>query len=319
MSIIKKLLSTLILATCFNSILSQYAGFMLPSLFRKSLINHYCKKYNAKIESLRSNSLDDFFNEKAFWRTFKILEYQQKDDVRLMWFIGVEGGHAIPVFYLQENGKKALLIADSLGQANYSLSCIIDSEVFRVLNIPIFIIQDRRQSDNYSCFLDALVWGKIITGKLSEDGTYRIPNLLNFLCQNSEKIAFQGSNDRLFYVKKLPTTLLATVQDISFLEKYLVQDHNEYDCYITSKGARVSFNQFLNNHKGAFALDYLRSKGIVISNHFYKYLPVKDSVFYGCNTVRNFLSQKEYIRRTDIFLTFCFGFLFGEALNIIGI
>lgn len=319
MSIIKKLLSTLILATCFNSILSQYAGFMLPSLFRKSLINHYCKKYNAKIESVRSNFLEDFFNEKAFWRIFKILEYQQKDDVRLMWLVEVEGGgHAIPVFYLQENGKKALLIADSLGQ-NYSLSCITDSKMFRALNIPIFIIQDRRQSDNYSCFLDALVWGKIITGKLSEDGTYRIPNLLNFLYQNSESRGFQGSHDRLFYVKKLPTTLLATVQDIEFLEKYRVQDHNEYDCYITSKGARVSFNQFLNNHKGAFALDYLRSKGIVISNHFYKYLPVKDSVFYGFNIVGKSLSQKEYIRRADILLAFCFGFLFGEALNIIGI
>ena len=317
MSIIKKLLSTLILATCFNAVLCQYGGVILPALFRKSLINHYCKKYNAKIYTTRSNSLDDFFNEN-FWYVFKMVEYQQKDDVRLMWFVGVEGSHAIPVFYLQENGKKALLIADSLGQANFSLSCIADSKMFRALNIPIFIIQDRRQSDNYSCFLDALVWAKMITGQLS-DGTYRIPDLLNFLYQNSEGISFQEASNRLFYVKKLPTTLLATVQDILFLEKYRTEDHNTYDLYITSKGAHVSFNQFLNNHKGAFALDYLRSKGIVISNHFYKYLPVKDSVFYGCNIVRNFLSQKESISRSDILFTFCVGFLFEKTLNIIGI
>lgn len=315
MSNIKKSLTALILIACFNAVLCQYDRFMLSSLFRHSLVDHYRKKYNAEIVSSTSNDLGCFLNEKSFWYCFKYSNYyQKKDDVRLMWFIGIGGGHAVPVFYFQENGKKAILIADSLGQANFSLSCITSSEMCCALNIPVFIIQDRRQSDSYSCFLDALVWGKMITGKLS-DGSYRIPNMLNFLFQNSENIAFQGSSERLFYVKKLPTTLLATAQEVSFLEKYRAKDHNTHDLYITSKGAYVSFNQFLNNHKGVFTFDYLRSKGVSISYYFYKYLSYKNSALYGFGVFKNFLTQKQYVSRDSLFVAYLLGIITAEVLN----
>jgi hypothetical protein len=295
----------------------QFDRFMLPIPFRYSFIEHYNKKYAANITipnlGFSNYYLSDFLGSQEFCYLFKASDsYKKNNDVRLMWFIGIEGGHAIPIFYIQENGKKAILVADSLGTRANSLPSIPDSVMCRELDIPIFIIQDRRQNDSYSCFLDSLVWGKIVTGKLS-NGMYRIPQLLEFLFQHSEKIPLDNSNAQLLYVKKLPTTLLATAQSADFIIKYRIEGD---DTYITSKGSVRSFDQFLNKNKKAFfPFDYLRSKGLFISYRFYKYLSCKETFKYGWGIFLDKANTRVSLTYSDVGLIGYLFFLGGYAMG----
>jgi hypothetical protein len=313
---IKKVVSLLTVLLCFTMFSVGFEQFMLPGLFRHSLMNHYNKKYGANISvpglGLDNTNAAAFFILEDFWYFFKKSDYYKKDDdVRLMWFIGAEGRYSAPLFYIQENGKKAILIADSLGQ-RYDLSDVYTSVMCCELNIPIFIIEDRRQNDS-SCFLDALIWGKMVTGKLP-NGTYRIPQLLEFLFQHSERISLNNSNAQLYYVKKLPTTLLATAQCENFINKYRI---NGDDAYISSKGSIRSFDSFLSKNNKQFAFDYLHYKGLYISYHFYKYLSFKETVRYGLHTVCSKASANANITYFDVGLLCALSFYCGANYAVI--
>lgn len=314
----KKTFNFFCLAACFKMFSGiQFERFGLPVSFRYSLIEHYNKKYAANITipnlGFNNNNLTAFLASQDFWYLFKASDsYKKNNDVRLMWFIEIEGGHSTPIFYIQENGKRAILIADSLGTRVDSLPSIPDSVMCRELDIPIFIIQDRRQNDSYSCYLDALVWGKLVTGKFA-NGMYRIPQLLECLFQHSERIQLDNSNFQLLYVKKLPTTLLATAQSVDFMIKYRVEGD---DTYVTSKGSVRSFDQFLNENKQAFfPFDYLRSKGVLISYRFYKYLSCKETFKYGWSIFCSKANIRVSLTYSDVGLIGALSFLGGYAVR----
>lgn len=165
------------------------------------------------------------------------------------------------------------MIADSLGFADFSGLC--ESAIYKELDIPIFIVDQPRQKDRSSCFLDTLLWGKMLTSKVSS-GTCRIPRMLDFLYDDSEIIPFENDSAfmvnksfaSLYRVKRLPAILLVTAQDVNFIKYYKDDQDNSY---ITSSGACASWNYFLEKNADFFALDYLRNKGLTIYQNYNKY------------------------------------------------
>lgn len=239
---------TLSIGYCYTSN-NNYESYKLTYPMQIQVMQHYNKKYNANIIIS-----DNFVN---MIKTFK--KRQGTDDTRIMWHTGAKSGHATPIFYLKENGHEALFIADSI--MNYVDDA---TSLYQKISIPIFTIEDMRQNDSYSCFLDSLLWGKMVTGKLP-DGSYRIPNIVHFLYQHSYKRPIK-SNMPIYIVEKLPTTLLATAQNKNFIAQFKLPND---DTFITSHGEKKSFSTFLQTHQGTlFALDYLRTKGLQVKEKY---------------------------------------------------
>lgn len=257
----------------------EHLAYALTHELRLRIAQYYNTKYNANIiipaTGLNNLNLQNFIHAKDFWYVFKASPaYKNQADTRIMWYVGTDAGHATPVFYLKENGREALFIADSI---NIYMHDILSSVMCQELSIPLFIVQRPRQKDHQSCFLDALLWGKMVTGKLP-DGTYRIPNLVDFLYEHATPINLNMDNETntttaaktpLYSVTQLPVTLLSTAQCSDFIKTYRIPND---DTFISSHGKHKSFDAFLYKHQGPFALDYLRKKGVHIHMHADKFL-----------------------------------------------
>lgn len=141
-------------------------------------------------------------------------------DFRKVFLLGMHSAHASPLLYIREKGKEALFIADSLGTESPGIWI---KNLQDETGLKIWLIRQQRQADVYSCFTDALFFGKELTAMHPKNGDYLIPNFLGFL----EKNSVDEIGEAIAVVNKLPERLLKTVQRSSFLEAYRKPDIRE--------------------------------------------------------------------------------------------
>lgn len=120
--------------------------------------------------------------------------------------------HVIPIIYIRENGKEGLLLADSLG-----VSRDVSDRIAKQTGLTVYAVRHVRQSSDYGCGVDALIFARDCTGKKDDD--FIIPNLLTKLETRAAKDAEAS------YSVKLPDNLLKTSQISSFIGFHKEQDH----------------------------------------------------------------------------------------------
>lgn len=178
---------------------------------------------------------------KDFRKAFLLLEYFEE----LLL-------HSVPIFYIRENNKEVLLVADSINGI----------ETARILakatGLKTFVIPHQRQADGYSCHTDSTTMSRVITGQNAHG--FLLPNLIEKLEDGCEE------KDGVFFVKA-PAELLITVQTESFLLLHhatlsKIAHHN-------SKGEDESLEAFYKRFpENMLQIDnkpasgYLRTKGI---------------------------------------------------------
>lgn len=139
----------------------------------------------------------------------KELQRNPSDDFRASFVVNSPAtAHFFPVIYIKENGSEAILIPDSVAGASELEFAKTLSEKFP--NIPVFVVNDPRQADHFSCKTDALAFCRDATAQ-SSDGTYRIPHLLKQLAARSTPM--EGNVSAVL----LPEELLKTAQRSKFV------------------------------------------------------------------------------------------------------
>ena len=186
----------------------------------KFLIKQYYEhKYHAQITFMPADlSVADQFRELN--EHIKHLRSTHKAPHRHA-FIVQQVNHAITIVYLSQDSKEGIfeegiLYADSLGESKYNVT-----QLHQLTGITIYSVKDARQSDGYSCFTDAFVFARDITGKDPPLGTYRISDLLFQL-----KVRADKQEDGHYHVR-LPNILLKTAQKSPF-----VTHHQHIDAVI---------------------------------------------------------------------------------------
>ncbi len=130
----------------------------------------------------------------------------QTGDYRQSFIFEGNKGHAIFMVYIREGDKEGILYSDSIG-ADPNIA----QQINATTGIKVFYTPELRQADNYSCYTDALVFGRDTTGFNPETGQYKIKNLLHMLEEREEKISTGLST------VQLPNELLKTSQISAFV------------------------------------------------------------------------------------------------------
>lgn len=178
---------------------------------RELISQYYSDKYSATIyfpiESQTSNlvlhSSISSFAKNIKYHLAMAKEKYGNGDCRIAFFLGTDGPHATPVIYMKENGHEGILYADSKGADSHKANLMAQS------GIPVYAVLDKRQRDGYSCYLDAILFGRDATAKNPKTNDYTIQNLLLLLKSNAEK-------KEMFYTITLPSELVKTSQLSSF-------------------------------------------------------------------------------------------------------
>lgn len=136
------------------------------------------------------------------------LQRNPSDDFRVSFIINSPAtAHFFPVIYIKENGSEAILIPDSVaGKSELDFAKAISE---KLPNTPVFVVNDARQADHFSCKTDALVLCRDATAQLPS-GAYRVPNLLKQLEMRSTPM--EGNVSSVL----LPDELLKTAQRPKF-------------------------------------------------------------------------------------------------------
>lgn len=232
---------------------------------RELVEQYYAKKYRTNISFPRDNS--SYVDTTSF--VFDINKYltkarEKKEDHRQAFLLGAEATHAIPIIYVREDGKEAILYADSKGINEWNIQQITDT------GLKVYAIKEPRQSDSYSCYSDALVFGRDTTAK-NKDGSYKIPTLLSAL-KSSEK------KEKNYYSTKLPDELLKTSQIKEFTDYHTersdrkIHKNETIDQFRKRYTENAEVKSHTKNERKNIST-YLRKKGI-------KYADIIEIQFY---------------------------------------
>lgn len=197
-------------------------------------------------------------------------------DCRAAFFIGAESTHATPIIYIRENGKEGFLYADTKGVNEWAVELMQDET-----KVEVYAIEDWRQADSYSCYIEALTFSRDATAMSKDKQNFRIPGLLNFLDNHSEPSA-KGTFRKL---TSLPPELLKTAQSSEFTKNYrdeskrVVHDHKGKPETIEEFRERYTDKDISIRRKPPKKVEttdisrYLRKKGIqsadIIEMQFY--------------------------------------------------
>ncbi len=130
---------------------------------------------------------------------------------RQAFILEIIGGiHAVFMAYIREASSEMILYSDSIGSSSE-----IANQIHQKTGLDVFITPrpNARQEDQFSCYTDALVFGRDVTGISPTTGHYLIPNLSSLLSARSFKIS-DGVYETL-----LPNDLLKTAQRSDFIHK----------------------------------------------------------------------------------------------------
>ncbi len=192
--------------------------FAQPKSSGIKLISQYLQeKYSANIchpiSGFSNDGYPSYINFKYFSDISDIKPYiriaqNQQGDYRQAFVIGGTG-HVKFMVFIREGDKEAILYSDSL-DTNHKFVEKIHSDtgvkVFANYNLS------KRQADNSSCYLDALVLGRDTTARDKKTGKYQIEGLIDLLEKRLQKTV-----DGVSYVL-LPNQLLKTAQISNFVE-----------------------------------------------------------------------------------------------------
>ncbi|RDI43431.1 hypothetical protein [Aquicella lusitana] len=256
------------------ALLNQEAG-------RELVIEYYKSKYQSNMVEDEINGLifgGEAIYEKIAQYVVPLLREAQKkaantDNFReLFMIVSNYGKHITPILYIKENGRDAILAADTgfydnKKVANY-LRYALKTKSESLKEMPVLTIEEIRQSDDYSCFADCLVFGRDATGFVSHD-QYIIPDLLHRLLERAE--TKEGYEDGVL-VTKLPDELLKTAARAAFINAH--QEHpvgrkiykdkslNEFHDKYTDKNILFKAKEVA---KPTDVLAYARIKGIKLA------------------------------------------------------
>ena len=130
----------------------------------------------------------------------------------------LEGGarHAVPVIYIKEGGREAILVADSLGARSPDIALAL-ADQFHSEGIAVYRVDELRQLDHFSCYVDAMELSAKIAGRLrNEDGSfgdYILPKVLKELESRRKQSILQ---DNVLAVR-LPDELAKCAQTNRFI------------------------------------------------------------------------------------------------------
>jgi len=203
------------------------------------LTSYYQQKYDCQIGVTFYNDLTEFYKSDQF------AELRQQDNIRQSFIIGIDQGHAIPVLYVKENGKESLVTLSSTYKDDPQVTYAQNQ-----MTINMYSCRLGRQADIYSCFNDAMIFSRDLTGK-NEKGEYHIPDIIGKLDSRIDRKLPDGN----FYWAKLPDELLKTAQ----ISKFLDLHKEDTDRVIHKNQTLTQFRERYSNKPEKHA--YLRLKG----------------------------------------------------------
>jgi len=194
---------------------------------------YYADKYQCVISRPADISVDELAKLNSEERRFHYLtDWEFVDNIldllkparethdqeyREAFILGPGTAHNIPVIYLREKGEEAILYANTL--AIHTASCIpeFSDTLKRKHNINVYVVEETRQADIYSCGVDALAFAKDAVAINKRNGKYRIENLLT-------QLKARATRYNNYYSVRLPNELLKTAQISKFVD--LHQENN---------------------------------------------------------------------------------------------
>lgn len=159
----------------------------------------------------------------------KIAEKKMSENESRSAYIYVHMGHFFPIIYLKEDKKEGFFIFDSRGKSGDLED--IAAEIAKKFKQPVYIVDEVRQADKYSCMVDSLIVSINATGIDKDTNIYLVPHLLSFLEKHSYKPLF---DERVHSVKKIPDRLLMSAQLNDFITTYQLKEtqapvHQRFD------------------------------------------------------------------------------------------
>ncbi|RUR19040.1 hypothetical protein ELY21_05810 [Legionella sp. km535] len=241
-------------------------------------ISHVIKHYSVfrddqypQVQFLETAGEDDF----CWIKPYLAKAPRQPGPWRQAFLIWLGSRHARFMAYIRDSGKECFLYSDSLGGYPGNLEVLHEKT-----GIPVYVTSSQRQTDDYSCVTDALVFSRDITGKRPETGEYIIPNLAEVLESRKQAVIQTG-----VYRVHLPETLLKSAQKSSF-----IADNQGDLSKIISKG--LSLAEFLARYR--IQEDINSTKGTTISA-IHGYLFAKGKKYERIMQIQYYLNEIEWI------------------------
>lgn len=179
-------------------------------------LKYYANRYQADIQYLKNNiSVKEFLSESfapdmrgttgSFRKVFILQQYT--------W--GGRAEHAIPVVYIKEAGKQALLFANSLPSLYSEESAGIVEWARENPGLQVYMLEDDRLEILASDGVDAVLFAEEIIARKADEKGYRLEDLLSKLATR----ATVSSDSSVFYTL-LPDELCKLGQVPVFVDKH---------------------------------------------------------------------------------------------------
>ncbi len=260
-----------------ESILDEKKGFAikLSSEGKKLISNYYSDKYHTDITFLIT------YNEIA--ENADILSAREKkiENYRKAFIVG-DNIHSELIVYLKEKDNEAFLHADSRGFSKNAL------DLYDSVKTKIFVLENARQSDFYSCHTDALVMARDITAKDAKSNEYNTKNLLSTIEKRSQKKSkllkkYKEYENTPIFEAIIPDVMLKTAQIKKFIDK-----HKEQKNSLVHK--KENLINFLNRYHEQLMI-MSKSKKIYEPKKVARYLVLKGRKYADIIEIQFYLEQ----------------------------
>lgn len=220
------------------------------------------------------------------------------EEYRVAILIGADDVHCSIIIYLNDGKDEAFLIADSLGGCQDKALALQ-----KLTGIDVYRISNARQYDSFSCFTDALVFGRDCTGK-DNNGQYFFLDLLKALKDRSfdEETKENEIKNPHCRITLLPDYLLKTIQQDLFLKEHKESTNDK----IYKDKNLLEFLSFYAINDGSKTIPgYLFKKGLklaeIIEIQFYiNQLQEKLGSSFDSQQKKLFIKNAKQILRTPI-------------------
>lgn len=223
---------------------------------RKLIIQYLHEKYHTNIREV----MDDEDLERSIEQARQV-----RGDFRQALIL-THATHATFILYLKENDQSALLCCDSLGK--HEVDAI---DLAYRYTIDVFYVLEGRQTDTYSCYIDALVFGRDTTRINPTTGDYDMPHLLSTLKNNRVGHGRYKPSDNRVFQARLPIELLKTAQRESFIAAHASDE--DQSKIIHQHETLAFFRERYSVKRPKQQSTYLLEKG-------YKYLTILQVQYY---------------------------------------
>lgn len=257
--------------------MNQDKAFKLLPAGTKLAAQYYVETYNANISI---PDIDMMNLDKFSLNLSQSIPSEVSGEYRQAYLIGVNSTHIIPITYIIDNHRKAILYADSIGIQTPP----------KILGVTGYAVTDRRQSDRYSCYVDALIIAKDATAKNALTNQYELQDLLHMLEKRAKEVPGEP------YLKvKLPDKLLKTTQNEEFIQAH---KENSSAAKVHKEETLFGFRERYFN-KTTSQSSYLKEKGLKLTHtieiQFYINQMIKEGVVLSEEQRKEFINKSKDI------------------------